>query len=96
MQGRRQCVAVSLSSGPSFRMVMNPAAAPVTVDRFLKLAAIDHYYDGLTIHRIAPNFVIQGGGPGANEYAGHKDFMRDEIGASNCKFARNQKTKTGR
>ena len=81
----RQCVAVSLSSGPSFRMVMNPGAAPMTVDRFLKLAAIDRYYDGLTIHRIAPNFVIQGGGPGANEYAGHKDFMRDEIGAANTR-----------
>jgi cyclophilin family peptidyl-prolyl cis-trans isomerase/HEAT repeat protein len=81
----RQCVVVSLSSGPSFRLVMNPGAAPMTVDRFLKLAAIDHYYDGLTIHRIAPNFVIQGGGPGANEYAGHKDFMRDEIGAANTR-----------
>ena len=85
MPDLRQCVAVSLSSGPSFSMVMNPAAAPMTVDRFLKLAAIDHYYDGTTIHRIAPNFVIQGGGPGANEYAGHKDFMRDEIGAANTR-----------
>jgi cyclophilin family peptidyl-prolyl cis-trans isomerase/HEAT repeat protein len=85
MPDLRQCVTVSLSSGPSFRLVMNPGAAPMTVDRFLKLAAIDHYYDGLTIHRIAPNFVIQGGGPGANEYAGHKDFMRDEIGAANTR-----------
>lgn len=85
MPDLRQCVAVSLSSGPSFRLVMDPRAAPMTVDRFLKLAAIDHYYDGLTIHRIAPNFVIQGGGPGANEYAGHKDFMRDEIGAANTR-----------
>jgi len=85
MADLRQCVTVSLSSGPSFRLVMNSDAAPMTVDRFLKLAAIDHYYDGLTIHRIAPNFVIQGGGPGANEYAGHKDYMRDEIGAANTR-----------
>ena len=61
---------------------MNPGAAPVTVDRFLKLALVDHYYDGLTIHRVVPNFVIQGGSPGANEYVGHKDYMRDEIGAA--------------
>jgi cyclophilin family peptidyl-prolyl cis-trans isomerase len=29
--------------------------------------------------------VIQGGGPGANEFAGHRDFMRDEIGAANTR-----------
>jgi cyclophilin family peptidyl-prolyl cis-trans isomerase len=81
----RQCVTVSLSSGPSFQMVMDPNAAPITVDRFLKLVSMDHYYDGLTIHRVVPNFVIQGGGPGANEYSGHKEYMRDEIGASNTR-----------
>ena len=81
----RQCVSVSLSSGKSFTLRMSPSAAPVTVDRFLALALRDRYYDGLTIHRIAPNFVIQGGGPGANEYAGHKEYMRDEIGARNSR-----------
>jgi cyclophilin family peptidyl-prolyl cis-trans isomerase/HEAT repeat protein len=77
----RQCVTVSLSSGPSFQMVMDPRAAPITVDRFLKLVSMDHYYDGLTIHRVVPNYVIQGGSPGANEYSGHQTYMRDEIGA---------------
>ena len=57
----------------------------MTVDRFLKLVNVDRYYEGLTIHRIAPNFVIQGGSPGANEYAGHKDYMRDEIGLKNTR-----------
>jgi cyclophilin family peptidyl-prolyl cis-trans isomerase/HEAT repeat protein len=83
----RQCVAVSLSSGPSFRMVMEPALAPITVDRFLKLVSMDQYYDGLTIHRVVPNFVIQGGSPGANEYSGHQSYMRDEIGARNTRGA---------
>ena len=81
----RQCVKVSLDSGKSFTLQMNPTAAPMTVDRFLALALIEHYYDGLAIHRIAPNFVIQGGGPGANEYSGHKEYMRDEIGARNSR-----------
>ncbi len=36
--------------------------APKTVDNFTKLAK-DGYYDGLTWHRVIPNFVIQGGCP---------------------------------
>jgi len=36
--------------------------------------------DGLTLHRMAPNFVLQGGSPGANEHAGHGAFTRDEVG----------------
>ena len=77
-----QCVNVAMASGKAFALRMNLAAAPVTVDRFLTLALADHYYDGLAIHRVVPNFVIQGGGPGANEYSGNKAYMRDEIGAA--------------
>lgn len=36
--------------------------APGTVDNFIKLAK-EGYYDGLTFHRVIPNFVIQGGCP---------------------------------
>lgn len=36
--------------------------APKTVENFLKLAK-DGFYDGLTFHRVIPDFVIQGGCP---------------------------------
>jgi len=53
--------------------------APFTVHRVVTLARRG-YYDGLTFHRVVPNFVIQGGSPGANEYVGDGAYMRDEVG----------------
>ncbi len=35
---------------------------PGTVNNFAKLAK-DGFYDGLTFHRVIPNFVVQGGCP---------------------------------
>ena len=78
-----QCLEVSLKNGRTFRMSMAYDAAPIAAGYVLKLATLDHYYDGLTFHRIVPNFIIQGGSPGANEYAGQKNYMRDEIQRTN-------------
>jgi peptidyl-prolyl cis-trans isomerase B (cyclophilin B) len=36
--------------------------APKTVENFIKLSE-DGFYDGLTFHRVLPDFVIQGGCP---------------------------------
>ena len=55
------------------------AEAPATVLQFARLAERG-YYNGLTIHRVVPNFVLQGDSPDANEYVGHPDYMRDEVG----------------
>jgi peptidyl-prolyl cis-trans isomerase B (cyclophilin B) len=46
------------------RMVLElyPEAAPGTVQNFTKLAE-SGFYDGLTFHRVIPNFVVQGGCP---------------------------------
>ena len=54
--------------------------APTNTARFARLAR-SGYFDGLTFHRVAPNFVIQGGSPGANEYAGDGPYTRDELTA---------------
>jgi cyclophilin family peptidyl-prolyl cis-trans isomerase/HEAT repeat protein len=62
-----------------FELALFTAQAPATVLRFAHLAEAG-YYNGLTFHRVVPNFVIQGGSPGATEYIGDASFMRDEVG----------------
>ena len=63
----------------TFELVLFTWEAPASVLRFTRLAEAG-YYNGLTFHRVVPNFVIQGGSPGANEYIGDATFMRDEVG----------------
>jgi len=62
-----------------FDIGLDVDSAPLTAIRIARRAG-EGYYNGLTFHRIAPNFVIQGGSPGANEYSGENLFMRDEPG----------------
>ena len=63
----------------SFDIALDVDFAPLTAVRIARRAG-EGYYDGLTFHRVAANFVIQGGSPGANEYAGDALYMRDEVG----------------
>ena len=70
---------VSIRDVGAFELALFTAQAPATVLRFARLAHAG-YYNGLTFHRVVPNFVIQGGSPGANEYVGDASFMRDEVG----------------
>lgn len=70
---------VTIRDVGTFELALFTAQAPATVLRFARLAE-SGYYNGLTFHRVVPNFVIQGGSPGANEYIGDASFMRDEVG----------------
>jgi cyclophilin family peptidyl-prolyl cis-trans isomerase len=76
---------VEMERGGKFGIRLFAGDAPLTVTRFKRLVRAG-YYDLLTFHRVVPNFVVQGGSPGANEYAGDGPFMRDEIGRSNVAF----------
>ncbi len=52
-------------------------AAPVTVKNFLKLAG-DGFYDGVTFHRVIPDFMIQGGDPTGTGSGGPGYQFEDE------------------
>jgi cyclophilin family peptidyl-prolyl cis-trans isomerase/HEAT repeat protein len=71
---------VTMASGRQFDVELFLQEAPLTVARLARLIR-RRYFDGLTFHRVVSNFVIQGGSPGANEYAGDGPFMRDELSA---------------
>ncbi len=52
--------------------------APKTVANFRKLAG-DGFYDGLTFHRVIPDFMIQGGCPEGTGTGGPGYTFEDEI-----------------
>ena len=56
--------------------------APKTVDNFTKLAK-DGFYDGLTFHRVIPNFVIQGGCPDGTGAGGPGYSIKCELDGEN-------------
>lgn len=51
---------------------------PKTVANFVKLSR-DGFYDGLTFHRVVPNFMIQGGCPDGNGKGGPGYKFADEF-----------------
>ena len=55
-----------------------PTDAPKTVDNFAKLAR-DGFYDGVTFHRVIPDFMIQGGDPTGTGSGGPGYTFEDEI-----------------
>lgn len=54
------------------------AAAPLTVGNFVALAQKD-FYDGVTFHRVIPDFMIQGGDPTGTGTGGPGYEFADEI-----------------
>jgi cyclophilin family peptidyl-prolyl cis-trans isomerase/HEAT repeat protein len=52
--------------------------APLTVENFITLAR-KGFFNGLTFHRVVPNFVVQGGDPRGDGEGGPGYTIRDEI-----------------
>ncbi len=59
---QKVCAEISVKNFGVMKLELDPVAAPKTVANFVKLAN-EGFYNGLTFHRIAKDFVIQGGDP---------------------------------
>ena len=55
-------IEITMKSGGKIAVELDPVAAPITTENFLKLVD-EGFYDGLTFHRIILDFMIQGGDP---------------------------------
>jgi len=74
----RKVTATVVTSRGSFVIEFLPADAPLTVDNFVKLAR-KGYFNGQTIPRVVPNFVIQAGDPRGDQNGGPGYSIRCEI-----------------
>jgi cyclophilin family peptidyl-prolyl cis-trans isomerase len=70
-------IAIETTQG-ALHCTLFPDVAPKTVANFAALA-INHFYDGLTFHRVIPGFVIHGGDPKGNGTGGPGYKFDDEL-----------------
>ena len=71
-------VRITMEDGGIIDIELNEEAAPITCENFKKLVG-QGFYNGLTFHRVIPNFMIQGGCPLGNGTGGPGYDFDDEI-----------------
>jgi peptidyl-prolyl cis-trans isomerase B (cyclophilin B) len=71
-------IAILQTTAGRVTVELDNEAAPKTVANFRKLAS-DGFYDGLTFHRVIPDFMIQGGCPQGTGTGGPGYTFEDEI-----------------
>jgi cyclophilin family peptidyl-prolyl cis-trans isomerase/HEAT repeat protein len=70
--------AVFTTQKGTFTIDLLPEDAPLTVDNFVKLAQA-RYFNGLAVHRVVPNFVMQDGDPRGDGNGGPGWSIRCEV-----------------
>ena len=70
--------AVLATEKGTFTIDLLPEDAPLTVDNFIKLAK-SNYFNGVAVHRVVPNFVMQDGDPRGDGNGGPGWSIRCEI-----------------
>lgn len=71
-------VQIEMENGDKMVFELYPEYAPETVNNFTKLAS-EGFYNGLTFHRIAKGFMIQGGDPDGNGTGGSGNKIKGEF-----------------
>jgi cyclophilin family peptidyl-prolyl cis-trans isomerase/HEAT repeat protein len=74
----KKVTATIRTSKGRIRIEFFPQDAPITVDSLITLAR-KGYFNGLTFHRVVPNFVIQGGDPRGDGEGGPGYQIRCEV-----------------
>ncbi len=78
---KKYTATVHTSRGDFTITFVDPTVAPQTVNNFVYLSQ-NHFYDGLTFHRVVPGFVVQGGDPLGNGTGGPAYKLPDETNPS--------------
>ena len=78
-----------MEDGGIIDIELNEEAAPITCENFKKLVG-QGFYNGLTFHRVIPNFMIQGGCPLGNGTGGPGWNIKGEFAAMNPNSAGSQ------
>jgi peptidyl-prolyl cis-trans isomerase B (cyclophilin B) len=78
---KKYTATIHTSRGDFTITFVDPSVAPVTVNNFVYLSQ-NHYYDGLTFHRVVPGFVVQGGDPLGNGTGGPAYKLPNETNPS--------------
>jgi len=78
---KKYTATVHTSRGDFTISFVDPSVAPQTVNNFVYLSQ-NHFYDGLTFHRVVPGFVVQGGDPLGNGTGGPAYKLPNETNPS--------------
>ena len=85
---------ITLDDGNTIDIELYPTDAPKTVENFVTLAK-KGFYDGLSFHRVVPDFVVQGGcpqgtGTGGPGYTLKAEFNKQKHVRGTLAMARSQ------
>lgn len=77
-------VTMEMMSGEIVKIELYPQIAPTTVENFISLVS-SGFYDGLTFHRVIPEFMAQGGDPSGDGTGGPDYSIKGEFSENGFK-----------